>query len=151
MFRVFLFVVECVRHGGAVFMNYESCELLFSWGRNNEKQYSVMLFIYTIIAKARFCLVQPLYRAKVLGDLFGLNPCPPPQLCRGSVLLGGSWAVTCGAIGRVTVLITHIRGLMTPLIIAHEPPSRLFSVTMLYLSGFSILWCFCLYTVNPKP
>ena len=27
-------------------------------------------------------------------------------------------------ISRVTILITHIRGLITPLITTHEPPSR---------------------------
>ena len=32
--------------------------------------------------------------------------------------------VRSGAISRVTVLTTHIRGLMTPLITTHEPPSR---------------------------
>ena len=29
-----------------------------------------------------------------------------------------------GFISRVTVLITHIRGLITPLITTHEPPSK---------------------------
>ena len=33
---------------------------------------------------------------------------------------GGSWVV----ISRVTILITHIRGLITPLITTCEPPSR---------------------------
>ena len=28
-----------------------------------------------------------------------------------------------GVISRVTIVITHIRGLITPLITAHEPPS----------------------------
>ena len=35
-------------------------------------------------------------------------------------LLAGSWVV----INRVTILITHIRGLITPLITTPEPPSR---------------------------
>ena len=39
-------------------------------------------------------------------------------------LLGGSWLVISGVISRVTIGITHIRGLMTPLITTHEPPSR---------------------------
>ena len=38
-------------------------------------------------------------------------------------LLGGSWAVISGDIIRVTLLITHIRGLRTPLVTTHEPPS----------------------------
>ena len=29
-----------------------------------------------------------------------------------------------GVISRVSILITHIRGLITPLITTHEPPSR---------------------------
>ena len=36
-------------------------------------------------------------------------------------LLGGSWVVISGVISRV--LITHIRGLITPLRTTHEPPS----------------------------
>ena len=38
-------------------------------------------------------------------------------------LLGGSWAVINGVTTRVTMLITHIRGLITLLITTHEPPS----------------------------
>ena len=34
-------------------------------------------------------------------------------------VLGGSWQV----ISRVTVLITHVRGLITPLRTTHDPPS----------------------------
>ena len=42
-----------------------------------------------------------------------------------SRILGGLWVV----ISRITVLIIHIRGLMTLLISTHEPPSRVpFSV-----------------------
>ena len=40
-------------------------------------------------------------------------------------ILGGSWEVISGVISRATVTITHIRGLITPLIATHEPPSRL--------------------------
>ena len=43
---------------------------------------------------------------------------------RPVLLLGGSWAVISGVISRVTIVITHIRGLITPLITTHEPPSR---------------------------
>ena len=39
-------------------------------------------------------------------------------------LLGGSWAVISRGIFRVTIIITHIRGLITLLITTHEPPSR---------------------------
>ena len=39
-------------------------------------------------------------------------------------VLGGSWVVINGVISRVTILTTHIRGLITPLITTHEPPSR---------------------------
>ena len=39
-------------------------------------------------------------------------------------VLGGSWVVISGVISRVTIIMTHIRGLITPLITTHEPPSR---------------------------
>ena len=38
-------------------------------------------------------------------------------------LLGGSWVVISGVISRVSVIITHISGLITPLKTTHEPPS----------------------------
>ena len=38
-------------------------------------------------------------------------------------VLGGSWVVISGVISRATIVITQIRGLITPLITAHEPPS----------------------------
>ena len=37
--------------------------------------------------------------------------------------LGGSCVVISGAISNVTILVTHIRGLITLLITTHEPPS----------------------------
>ena len=40
------------------------------------------------------------------------------------MLLGGSWVVISGVIGKVTILITLIRGLITPLITTHELPRR---------------------------
>ena len=43
--------------------------------------------------------------------------------CQGTAL-GGSWVVTSGVISRIAIVITHIRGLIIPLITAHEPPSR---------------------------
>ena len=39
-------------------------------------------------------------------------------------LLGGSWVVISRVISRVTILITHIRGLIAPLIATPEPPSK---------------------------
>ena len=39
-------------------------------------------------------------------------------------LLGGSWLLISRAISRITAVITHIKGLITPLITTHEPPSR---------------------------
>ena len=39
-------------------------------------------------------------------------------------VLGGSWPVISGVISRVTIIITHIGGLITPLITPHEPPSK---------------------------
>ena len=42
---------------------------------------------------------------------------------RPRALLGGSWVVISGVISRVTIVITQIRGLITPLITTHEPPS----------------------------
>ena len=38
-------------------------------------------------------------------------------------LLGGSWVVISRVISRISIVITHIRGLMTPLITNREPPS----------------------------
>ena len=37
---------------------------------------------------------------------------------------GGSWVLINGVMIRVTILISHIRGLITPLLTTHEPPSR---------------------------
>ena len=39
-------------------------------------------------------------------------------------LLGGSWVVISGVIRGATILITHIRELITLLITTHEPPSK---------------------------
>ena len=41
-------------------------------------------------------------------------------------VLGGSWVVISGVTNRVTVVIIHIRGLITLLITTHEPPSRVY-------------------------
>ena len=40
-----------------------------------------------------------------------------------SSILGGSWVVISRVLSGVTILLTHILGLMTPLITTHEPPS----------------------------
>ena len=40
-----------------------------------------------------------------------------------SMLLGGSWVVISGVISRVTMVIAPIKGLITPFITTHEPPS----------------------------
>ena len=40
------------------------------------------------------------------------------------LILGGSWVIISGVRSRVTVVITHLRGLITPLITTPEPPSR---------------------------
>ena len=47
-------------------------------------------------------------------------------------LLGGSWVVLSGVIIKVTILITHMKGLITLLITTHEPPSK-----------FLQWWCRC--------
>ena len=39
------------------------------------------------------------------------------------IVLGGLWVVISGVRSRVTILITHIKGLITPVKPIHEPPS----------------------------
>ena len=39
-------------------------------------------------------------------------------------ILGGSWVVKSRVTSKVTIIITHIRALITPLINTHEPPSK---------------------------
>ena len=67
-------------------------------------------------------------------------------------VLGGSWLVISGVIIKVTIVITHIKGLITLLITTHEPPSSCFTL-MLRLWGCSVhavlvelgiqgVWCF---------
>ena len=41
---------------------------------------------------------------------------------KGHARLGGSWVVINGVISRVTILMNHTRGLITPLRTTHEPP-----------------------------
>ena len=40
------------------------------------------------------------------------------------VLFGGSWVAINGVLSRVAILVSDIRGLLTPLVTTHEPPSR---------------------------
>ena len=40
-----------------------------------------------------------------------------------TTLLGGSWVVVSGVTSRVTIIISHITGLITPLFSTPEPPS----------------------------
>ena len=42
---------------------------------------------------------------------------------RSGPTLGGSWVVIGGVTRRVAIVITHIKGLITPLITTHEPPN----------------------------
>ena len=53
--------------------------------------------------------------------------CPWTRRSLGSELVlvfGGSWVVIGGFISGVPIIILHIQGLIIPLIITHEPPSR---------------------------
>ena len=47
-----------------------------------------------------------------------------PLLPKLHTLVGGSWVVISGVISRITLVITRIRGLITPLTTTHEPPSK---------------------------
>ena len=52
-------------------------------------------------------------------------PCPSGRWnLQAEGMLGGSWVVISGVLSKVTVLITPTRGLITPLITTHEPPSK---------------------------
>ena len=58
-----------------------------------------------------------------LGTPRTIVPATRFEIQKGSALLGGSWVVISGGISRVTIVITHIRGFISLLITAHEPPS----------------------------
>ena len=45
--------------------------------------------------------------------------------CRIGFYFSGSWVVISRVLNKVTILITHIRGLITPLLPTPEPPSSL--------------------------
>ena len=40
------------------------------------------------------------------------------------MILGGSWVVISRVISRITLVVTYIKGLITPLLTTHEPLSR---------------------------
>ena len=50
-------------------------------------------------------------------------------------LLGGSWLVTSRVLSRITIVTTHIKGLITPLITTHEPPSAQLRLGSLQYAG----------------
>ena len=92
------------------------------------------------LGRCRFWFLPGVYREYGFGELSPQwrkppeNPGPRPWctdaaadiLCfhPGVGLIGGSWVVISRAISRITRPITHIRGLITPLITTPEPPSR---------------------------
>ena len=47
----------------------------------------------------------------------------------------GSWVVISGVISKVSIVITHIRGLLTILISTHEPPSSSVGLMLRLLVG----------------
>ena len=53
-----------------------------------------------------------------------LHAKPGPETSNPEALLGGSWVVISGVIIKVSIVITHIKGLITLLITTHEPPSN---------------------------
>ena len=59
----------------------------------------------------------------LLRDLSGIRAARLRTLAT-LLLLGGSWVVISRVISRLTILITHTRGLITLLITTPEPPSR---------------------------
>ena len=73
----------------------------------------------TIRTSSVSCLLQRKCPKKPVEPLRNrvVSPHPKPK-----PLLGGSWVVISGVISRETILITHIRGLIPPLITTHEPP-----------------------------
>ena len=52
------------------------------------------------------------------GLRFGVQPAEEES--HSPRLLGGSWVVISGVMSRVTIVIAHIRGLITPLITTHD-------------------------------
>ena len=50
-------------------------------------------------------------------------PLPAESVPTLKTILGGSGVVMSGVISKATIIITHIRGLITPLRTTHAPPS----------------------------
>ena len=67
------------------------------------------------------------------GDVKSTPSVTRPGAVWRLLLLGGSWVVISRAITRVTILITLVRGLITPLITTPEPPSTRLLKTKLTL------------------
>ena len=63
------------------------------------------------------------------GSEGGRSPeAPKPLLFRVKGLLGGSWVVISGLISRATIVLTYVRGRISPLITTHEPPSMVWGL-----------------------
>ena len=58
-------------------------------------------------------------------------------------VLGGSWLGISRVISRITFVITYIKGLITPFITSHEPPSR--------FSGPGCILRLCKYSILYSP
>ena len=82
-------------------------------------------FLISVLKEGRFFRVaHRLHSSSFLGLAYRiLNMHPKKELLCSR--LGGSWILRSRVISRVTILITHIRGLITPLVTTHdhEPPS----------------------------
>ena len=70
------------------------------------------------------------FASSTVAELAGvaMEACNPFKVtCRSgsytATLLGGSWVVVSRVTSRVTLVITYLRGPITPLIATHEPPS----------------------------
>ena len=82
---------------------------------------------YHLHSGERGCIPKPYSGPTQFLDL-SINPTKAhPASPNSKTLLGGSWVVIIRVISRVTILMTHIRGLTTPLISTHEPPSMVLS------------------------
>ena len=53
------------------------------------------------------------------------------------LILGGSWLVRSRVLSRVTIVITHIRGLIALLLTTHEPPSMSGCKRLTQYQGFT--------------
>ena len=65
------------------------------------------------------------FRVQVSGSGFRVRGfgCVGSYLIHPNALLGGPWVVISGVISRVTIIIAHIRALISLPITTHEPPS----------------------------